>query len=78
MVIFILLVVGAGAYAWYQIDRKAREDLFGLEVDSYLQQLLGRTNALGETVAPDTGGTSMVPGTTGDRQKHAADPAGPR
>lgn len=78
MLIFILLVVGAGAYAWYQIDRKAREDLFGLEVDSYLQQLLGRTNVLGETVAPDASETSMVPGATGDLQKHAADSAGPR
>ena len=66
--IFILLVAGAGAYVWYQMEEKTREELFGLEVDSYLRQLRGNTDVLGEAVSPDTSDASNTPGGRSDRQ----------
>jgi len=65
--IFVLLIVGASAYAWYQMDRKTREELFGLEVESYLRHLRGETNTLGEEVSPDTGKANTEPGANSDR-----------
>lgn len=65
--IFVLLIVGASAYAWYQMDRKTREELFGLEVESYLRHLRGETNTLGEEVSPDTGKANTQPGANSDR-----------
>lgn len=62
LLIFILLVAGAGAYVWYQMDQQTREELFGLEVESYLRQLRGNTNALGEATSPGTDRAPTTPG----------------
>jgi type II secretory pathway predicted ATPase ExeA len=67
LLIFILLVAGAGAYTWYQMDQKTREELFGLEVDSYLRQLRGETDTLGESVSLGTSEAEIAPGTNSDR-----------
>lgn len=41
MLVFLALLAGLGAYAWYQVDRESAEDLLGLEIDSYLSELSG-------------------------------------
>jgi type II secretory pathway predicted ATPase ExeA len=39
IVIVLFLVLGAGFYAWLQMDRESAEDLLGLEIDSYISYL---------------------------------------
>jgi len=65
--IFILVIAGVGAYAWYQMDQKAREELFGLEVNSYLRRLRGETNGPSEAASLDIGEAPTAPGAISDR-----------
>ena len=39
IVVILFLVLGAGFYAWLQMDRESAEDLLGLEIDSYISYL---------------------------------------
>jgi len=39
IVVILFFVLGAGFYAWLQMDRESAEDLLGLEIDSYISYL---------------------------------------
>ena len=55
LVFLVLLALGAGAFAWYQLDRQSYERLLEREVDHYLQRINGSADSrdAAASAAPD-------------------------
>ena len=51
IVVVLFIVLGAGFYAWLQMDRESAEDLLGLEIDSYISYM--QNEGQGEQVPID-------------------------
>jgi type II secretory pathway predicted ATPase ExeA len=72
IVVVLFLVLGAGFYAWLQMDRESAEDLLGLEIDSYISYLQNE----GQEEQPPVDLSDIVPIERADpAAPDAADPA---